>query len=85
MAQQGGRSAGGENSSQGGRGAATKASPAAVERYLKGVDYPASKQDLVDHAQDQDAPDDVMHVIEQMADRTYNSPVDVSKEVGQIE
>lgn len=29
--------------------------PIQLQKHLKGVDYPASKQDLIDHAKQQDA------------------------------
>ena len=52
-----------------------------VEKYLKGVDYPATKQDLIDAASDNDAPDEVMDALNRIADKEYDSPADVSKEV----
>jgi len=58
--------------------------PIAVEKYLKGVDCPATKDDLLEHAQDSGAPEDVLDIIEQMDDRDYESPVDVSKEVAKV-
>lgn len=75
---------GGEKSSMGGRGDPNKASPAAVERYLKGIHYPASKGDLVEQARGNDAPDDVMHVLDQFEDKEYESTVDVTKEIGSM-
>lgn len=79
------RSIAGQKSSEGGRGDPEKASPAAIERYLKGINYPASKSDLVNKAKENSAPSDVMHVLNQFTDQKYNSPIDVSKEVGRIE
>jgi hypothetical protein len=54
--QGGGRSEGGRKSSEGGRGSATKASPAAIERYLKDIEFPADKQELISQARDNGAP-----------------------------
>ncbi len=31
-----------------------------VQKYIEGVDYPATKQDLIDIANDNDAPEEVM-------------------------
>ena len=80
-----GRQASGQKSSEGGRGNPHKASPAAVERYLKGIHFPASKNDLIARAHDNGAPDDVMSVLHRFGDHEYHSAIDVSKEVGRVE
>ena len=64
---------------------ADNVSPAAIEKHLKGIDYPASKDDLVQHARGQDAPHEVLDVLEQMPQKQYGSPADVSKGVGAAE
>ena len=62
------------------------ASPAQIQEKLDGVDYPASKQDLINHAKKSGGGnDDVIQVLKQLPDKDYNSPVDVSKAVGQVE
>lgn len=62
------------------------ASPAQIQQSLNGLDYPASKQELIRHAQNnKDKNDEVMDVLNQLPDKDYNSPVDVNKEVGKIE
>ncbi|MHB8110942.1 MAG: DUF2795 domain-containing protein [Syntrophorhabdaceae bacterium] len=73
-----GTTEGGKKASQGGRGRDV-ASPAAVENYLKGIDFPANKKKLMQQARDNDAPEDVMHTIERLPEQQYNSPIDVSK------
>jgi hypothetical protein len=47
--------------------------------------YPAEKQNLVDNAQNEDAPKDVMDLINKLPNKAYNSPIDVTKEIGKIE
>jgi hypothetical protein len=47
-------------------------SPAEVEKSLKGVNYPAKKQDLIKHAQQQGANQDVMEVLKEMRDHNTN-------------
>ena len=79
------RQKGGRKTPQGGRGSAEKISPAAIENYLRGVGYPASRQDLIDVAKENGAASDVLHILDRFSDRMYNSPVDVSKEVGTLE
>jgi hypothetical protein len=47
--------------------------------------YPAEKKDLVDKAQGKDAPDDVMDLLDKLPNKTYKSPIDITKEIGKIE
>lgn len=60
-------------------------SPAIVEKYLAGMHYPAEKKSLVNNAEGRDAPDDVMNIINKLPNKTYNSPIDITKEIGKIE
>ncbi len=80
-----GRQVSGQKSSEGGRGNPEKASPAAVERYMKGIDLPAQKKDLIERAKQNNAPEDVMSVLNRFEEKTYNTAVDIAKEVGRIE
>lgn len=57
-----------------------EASPIEVQKALKGMDYPAKKQDLIKKAKDNDAPQKVMHVLENLPDKEFESAVDVSRE-----
>lgn len=58
------------------------ASPAAVQEYLSGINYPAKKEDLVNHAKSQNAPQDVIDTLEDLPDREYGGPTDVSSAIG---
>jgi len=60
-------------------------SPAIVEKYLAGMHYPAEKKNLVDKAQDKGAPNDVMNLLNKLPNKTYKSPIDITKEIGKIE
>ncbi|MDR0471358.1 MAG: DUF2795 domain-containing protein [Nitrososphaerota archaeon] len=60
-------------------------SPVILVKYLKGMHYPANKKNLIDSAQSKTAPQDVMNLIAKLPDKTYNSPIDVTKEIGKIE
>ena len=57
-------------------------SAADFQVYLKGMDYPARKQDLMARAQKNNAPESVITTIESFSDRTYQSAADVSTEFG---
>ncbi|MCK8518201.1 DUF2795 domain-containing protein [Methanoculleus sp. 7T] len=59
-------------------------SAADLQVYLKGMDYPAEKQDLISHARGQNAPEDVIATLEQFGERTYRSAADVSVEFGRV-
>jgi hypothetical protein len=59
-------------------------SPANVQTYLKGVAYPAKKDDLIQKAQDNDAPDEVLDILQQLPDGEYGGPQDVMKAYGQV-
>ncbi len=61
-----------------------KVSAARIQVYLKGIDYPADKNELLDHAEENGAPDQVMDILRQLADKQYTSPADVEKEFGRI-
>jgi hypothetical protein len=60
-------------------------SPAIVEKHLAGIHYPAEKKSLIDRAQDTGAPIDVINLINRLPNKTYNSPIDITKEIGKIE
>ena len=45
-----------------------------VQKYLSGVDYPADRRALVDHARGSGAPDDVVELLEGIEDREYDGP-----------
>lgn len=80
-----GTTEGGKKSSEGGRGNPEKASPAAVERYIKGIDFPADRDNLIKQAEKNNAPEDVLHVLNQFEEKEYRTVIDIAKEVGRIE
>ena len=59
-------------------------SAADLQVYLKGMDYPAGKQDLIAHARKNDAPESVIAALEGFGDRTYRSAADVGSEFGKV-
>ncbi|KAB8317794.1 DUF2795 domain-containing protein [Tolypothrix campylonemoides VB511288] len=62
-----------------------KVNPIQLQKHLKGVDYPASKEQLIQHAQKQGADDNAISVLQQIPDQEYETPTDVSAAVGDIE
>ncbi len=59
-------------------------SAADLQVNLKGIDYPAGRQDLIDQARKNGASEDVITAIEGFSDRTYHSAADVSTEFGKV-
>ncbi|MCC5637512.1 DUF2795 domain-containing protein [Nostoc sp. CHAB 5844] len=63
-----------------------KANPVEIQKHLKGIDYPASKEELVKHAQKQGADRKVLSLLEQLPDdEEFENPTDVNKAIGEIE
>jgi hypothetical protein len=60
-------------------------SPAIVEKYLAGMHYPAERKKLINNTQNKDAPDNVMDLLSKLPEKTYTSPIDITKEIGKIE
>src|SRR5947209_3563148 len=52
-----------------------------VQKYLRGVDYPADRDTLIEHAQHQGAPGEVVDALRSLDDRTYDAPNDISEQV----
>ncbi|MGQ7297041.1 DUF2795 domain-containing protein [Quadrisphaera sp. KR29] len=55
-------------------------SPIELTKHLKGVDYPASKQAVIDTAKGNGAPKDVLDGLERIPDREYEGPSGVTHE-----
>jgi hypothetical protein len=55
--------------------------PIEVQRYLGGIDYPASKQTIIETAEDSGAGDDVLEALERLPERDYDDPTEVSSEL----
>ena len=60
-------------------------SPANIAHSLRGIDFPAGKRNLVEHAKGNGADKEVIDVLEQLPDREYGSMADVEKGVGKVE
>lgn len=58
--------------------------PVQMQKYLGGLDYPVSKEDLVRRAQEQGADTEVLQTLKSLPTDQFNSPNDVSEAVGQM-
>ncbi|QSN63942.1 MULTISPECIES: DUF2795 domain-containing protein [unclassified Caballeronia] len=54
-----------------------------MQKALKGIDYPADKQTLLDTARSNGASEEVTNALDALPDQEYESPAAVSKAVGQ--
>ncbi len=61
------------------------ASPAKIQHCLKGAHYPSDKKSLVGVAKKNNAPNDVMSILDLIPEKEYISPAHVMKEVGKKE
>jgi hypothetical protein len=59
-------------------------SPSNVALHLKGINFPAGKQRLVDQAMKNQAEEQVIQTIEKMPEREYRTMADVMHEYGQV-
>lgn len=59
-----------------------QASPVTIARQLQGIDFPVSKQDLINHAKQKGADESAMQMFGEMPDIEYKSAKDVMKEYG---
>ena len=58
--------------------------PIQVQKYLKGVDYPASKKALLEKAKSMGADENICASLEQLPDEDYQTPADVSQAFGAL-
>ena len=56
-------------------------SPIDIQKALSGMDYPASKQQIVEHAEKNGGGKDVLDALEKIDDREYEGPSGVSSAV----
>lgn len=63
-----------------------QASPTDVQKALRGADYPASREDLIELARENEAPEEVVEELESGLDESeYESPAQVMAELGDDE
>ncbi|MGN9790649.1 DUF2795 domain-containing protein [Streptomyces sp. OZ13] len=55
--------------------------PIEMQKALGGVNYPASKEEIVDQASKRGAGKDIMSALDSLPSKRYDSPAAVSKEV----
>ncbi len=64
------------------QGGSQKVNPVQVQKFLKGVDYPADKNELIQAAKDEGADENVISMLESLPDEQYQTPADLSQAIG---
>ena len=64
------------------QGGTQKVNPVQVQKFLKGVDYPADKNELIQAAKDEGADENVISMLESLPDEEYQTPADLSQAIG---
>ena len=62
-----------------------RVSPAQLAHYLRGVQFPASKQDLKADAKKNQAPPEILKFIDELPDEQYRTMAEVIKALGEVE
>ena len=57
-----------------------ESSPIEVQKHLKNIDYPKTKQEVIDYAINHGATRDILDDLQDLTDKTYNNAAEVSKE-----
>jgi hypothetical protein len=58
-------------------------SPSNVARYLSGIDFPARKADLINHAKRNGAEDEVLQTLEELPEGEYQDMAEVMQGYGE--
>lgn len=59
--------------------------PIQLQKYLKGVDYPAAKNDLIETARKHGADSNISSMLERLPDEEFQTPAEVSQAVGRLQ
>ncbi|WP_207457417.1 DUF2795 domain-containing protein [Desertivibrio insolitus] len=55
--------------------------PIQVQKFLGGIDYPASKEDIVKNAESSGADETVLEALKNLPDQEYDAPTAVSSAI----
>lgn len=61
-----------------------KVSAAQMQMYLKGIKFPADKEKLIETAENNNAPENVMNFFRKLPDRQYERANHVEEEFGKL-
>ncbi len=61
-----------------------KPNPIQLQKHLKGVNYPATKEDLMKAAESNGADENISSFLEQLPDQEFQTPADVNEAFGKL-
>ena len=59
--------------------------PAQIGPFIKDINYPADKKDIIQHAQNKNANTDVIDTLEELPNQKFNSSQELKKILGNIQ
>ena len=60
-------------------------STATIAQVLEGIEFPVTRDEILEYAGEMDAPEDVLHTLEELPDDEFQSLAEVWDAVGEIE
>ena len=63
----------------------TRVNPGHVETFMRHLAFPATKQEILQHARDNEAPSEILSLLERIEERDYMNAVDVAVAAGNAE
>jgi len=58
--------------------------PIELQKSLKGVEYPASKEALIDQAEENGAEDSIISALEELEEEEFQTPAEVNEAIGKL-
>jgi hypothetical protein len=62
-----------------------KVNPIQVQKFLGGLDYPATREDVVKRATEQGADKPILEMLQRLPDEQFETPADVSQAIGRLD
>jgi hypothetical protein len=56
-----------------------------VEQYLIGLEFPADRDEIIEHAERQGTPDEIVDMLYRLPEKTYTTAADISYELHLLE
>ncbi|WP_414528225.1 DUF2795 domain-containing protein [Nodularia chucula] len=56
-----------------------------ISKSLSGIDFPANKEDLVNHARDKKANKEIINILRKMPEQEYTNMADVEHAFGEVQ
>ena len=58
--------------------------PIEIQKFLHGISFPVTKEEIIKVAQDNDAEQKVFEVLEKLPAKNYSSVAEITQELGKI-